>query len=116
MARNKKSPESSGYFNDRKFNQAESDEERENQMTQLALDLVEWRLRNGTASSQETTHFLKYATAKAKQDYEIGERQKQLLEAKTSQINEARSLEALYTDAIKAMREYNGDIYTGEED
>lgn len=111
MARNKKSPESSGYINNRKFNKAESDEEREAQMTQLALDLVEWRLRNGTASSQETTHFLKYATMKAKQDYEIGERQKQLLEAKTSQINEARSLEALYQDAIKAMREYNGEIY-----
>ena len=111
MARNKNAPESSGYFNNRKFSAAETDEARENQMIQLSLDLVEYRLRNGTASSQETTHFLKLATMKAKQDYEIGERQKQLLEAKTSQINESMSLEALYQDAIRAMREYNGEIY-----
>ncbi len=111
MARNQKVPESSGYYNDRKFNKAETDEERQNQMIQLSLDLVEHKLRNGTASSQETTLFLKLATMKAKQDYEIGERQKQLLEAKTSQINESRSLEALYQDAIRAMREYNGEIY-----
>lgn len=115
MARNKKSMESSGYLNNRKFNQAETDDERENQMIQLSLDLVEWRLRNGTASSQETTHFLKLATSKAKQDYEIGEQQKELLKAKTSQINESRSLEALYRDAVAAMREYNGEDSYEEE-
>lgn len=34
-----------------------SDEAREQQLVSLALDLVEKRLREGTASSQETTHF-----------------------------------------------------------
>lgn len=116
MGRKPTSSEASGYVNNRTFTPAETDEARENQMIQLSMDLVEWRLRNGTASSQETTHFLKLATTKAKQDYEIGERQKELLEAKTSQINESRSLEALYRDAITAMREYNGeDIGEGEE-
>lgn len=39
-------------------------EARENQMISLAMDLVEKRIREGTASSAETTHFLKLATSK----------------------------------------------------
>ena len=42
-----------------------SPEVRENQMISLAMDLVEKRLREGTASSAETTHFLKLATVKS---------------------------------------------------
>ena len=40
-------------------------EAREMQMAALAMDLVEQRLRDGTASSQETTHFLKLVSSKA---------------------------------------------------
>ena len=41
-------------------------EARENQLISLAIDLVEQRLIDGTASAQETTHFLKLASRKAK--------------------------------------------------
>ena len=46
-------------------------EARENQLISLAIDLVEQRLIDGTASSQETTHFLKLASTKAKIEKEI---------------------------------------------
>jgi hypothetical protein len=41
-------------------------EARENQLISLAIDLVEQRLLDGTASSQETTHFLKLGSMKAR--------------------------------------------------
>lgn len=88
-------------------------EARENQLIALATDLVEERLMNGTASSQETTHFLKLATTKARIEKEILEKQKELIEAKTEALQSAKRMEALYSEAIKAMRSYNGQ---GESD
>ena len=44
---------------------ATSPEAQEQYMINLAMQLVERRLREGTASSAETTHFLKLATMKA---------------------------------------------------
>ena len=43
---------------------ASSPEAQEQYMINLAMTLVEKRLREGTASSAETTHFLKLATMK----------------------------------------------------
>ena len=53
-----------------KLRPALTPEARENQMAALAMDLVEQRLRDGTASSQETTHFLKLVSSKAKLEQE----------------------------------------------
>lgn len=120
MPRKKKpqeTEESTTYFNKRVFNTPISEESRENQMIELAMDLVEYRLRNGTASSQETTHFLKLGSLKARQDYELGERQKDYLDAKTSMIHKAESDGELYSRAMAAMRTYKGmsdDEYTLE--
>lgn len=83
-------------------------EEREKQLIALATDLVEQRLRNGTASSQETTHFLKLGTRKATLENEILEKQKELVEAKTKHLKSGEKLEALYIDAMEAMRKYSG--------
>lgn len=84
-------------------------EARENQMISLAIDLVEKRLLDGSASSQETTHFLKLATTKAKLEKEILEKQKELLAAKTESIKSARRVEELYSKALKAMQNYQGN-------
>lgn len=96
-----------------KMRRALTPEARENQMISLAMDLVEQRLREGTASSQETTHFLKLATAKYKRESEILEKQKELITAKTENLQSAKRVEELYAEAIKAFRDYNGQ---GEED
>lgn len=85
-----------------------SPEARENQLIAYAYDLVEQRLIDGTASSQETTHFLKLGTEKARLEKEILERQKDLITAKTEALRSEERIEKLMTEAINAMRGYQG--------
>lgn len=106
MARAKK-PSSSG--NNRRIRPALSPEARENQLISLAIDLVEQRLIDGTASSQETTHFLKLASTKSRIEKEILEKQKELISAKTENLKSAQRIEELYAEAITAMRNYSGN-------
>ena len=83
-------------------------EARENQLISLAIDLVEQRLLDGTASSQETTHFLKLATNKAKLEKERFELENELIRAKTQALKDQADMKVLYADAIAAMRRYSG--------
>lgn len=85
-------------------------EGRENQMCALAIDLAEQQLREGTASSQVITHFLKLASSKEKLEKEILEKQRELLEAKTEALQSAQRIEELYANAIDAMKEYSGSM------
>ena len=87
---------------------AKSPEARENQLISLAIDLVEQRLIDGTASSQETTHFLKLASTKARIEKEILEKQKELITAKTEMFQSQKRVEELYADALTAMKTYQG--------
>lgn len=91
-----------------KMRPALTPEARENQLIALAVDLVEERLRNGTASSQETTHYLKLGSPKARLEKEKLEREVELLRAKTEALESAKHIEQLYTEAITAMRRYSG--------
>lgn len=101
-----KSGNSSG--NARQIRPALTPEARQNQLIALATDLVEKRLIEGTASSQETTHFLKLATQEAKLKVKILEKQEELISAKTESIKSSQRTEELYRDAIIAMRKYSG--------
>lgn len=83
-------------------------EARENQLISLAIDLVEQRLLDGTASSQETTHFLKLASRKAKLEAERQELENELIRAKTQALRDQADMKTLYADAIAAMRRYSG--------
>lgn len=91
-------------------------EARENQMIALAMDLVEQRLKNGTASSAETVHFLKLASSKEKLEQEILEEQKKLLEAKTDNLKSAAKIESLYAEALEAFRSYSGSGGNNNDD
>lgn len=90
-----------------------SPEAQESYMVNLAMKLVEKRLREGTASSAETTHFLKLATMKSELEKTKLEEENKLLRAKTEALQNAKHTEELYNNAIKAMRMYNG---LGEDD
>lgn len=83
-------------------------EARQNQLIALAYDLVEQRLRDGTATSQETTHFLKMGTAKARLEERLMEADCKLREAKTEAIERDKRIEELYNDAIKMVQRYRG--------
>lgn len=84
-------------------------EARENQLIYLATDLAEQQLRDGTASSQVITHYLKLGSTKERIEKEILEKQKELITAKTEALQSAKRIEELYTDAIAAMRRYSGN-------
>ena len=80
-----------------------SPEVRENQMISLAMDLVEKRLREGTASSAETTHFLKLATVKSELEKKKLEAENTLLHAKADAIQAAKD----NIDYIEIKERYN---------
>ena len=92
----------------RKRRPALTPEARENQLISLAMDLVEQRLIDGTASSQETTHFLKAGSAKNQLEMERLQKENELLRAKTEALESAKKVEELYTNALNAMRDYSG--------
>ena len=83
-------------------------EARENQLISLAVDLAEEQLRNGTASSQVITHFLKLGTSKAELEKEKLRQENELMKAKREAIKAGQDSGELYENAIKAMRVYSG--------
>lgn len=91
-----------------KMHPASTPEARENQLIHLAVDLAEQQLRDGTASSQVITHYLKLGSTKERIEKEILEKQKELITAKTESIQSAKRVEELYENALNAMRSYSG--------
>jgi hypothetical protein len=83
-------------------------EARENQLIAAAVDLAEKQIRDGTASSQVITHFLKLGSTKERIEKRILEKQEELLTAKTEAIKSNKTVEELYTNALNAMRLYTG--------
>lgn len=92
----------------RQIRPALTPESRQNQLISLATDLVEQRLLDGTASSQETTHFLKLGTTKARLEQTRMELENELIKAKTEALQSAKRVEELYANAIIAMKKYSG--------
>lgn len=91
-------------------------ESRENQMIALAMDLVEERLINGTASSQETTHFLKLGSMKYRAELEKIKKENELLVAKKKDLENREQSGTMYEEALKAMRLYSGQVYYDEDE
>lgn len=88
-------------------------ENRENQLISMAMDRAEEQIRDGTASSQVITHFLKLGSTKDRVEKEILEMKKELVQAQTEALKSAKRVEELYMDALTAMRTYSGN---GDED
>lgn len=83
-------------------------EARENQLISLAVDLAEKQLLEGTASSQVITHYLKLGSTREKAEREKLQKENELLTAKAEALKSQKRVEELYTDAIAAMRRYQG--------
>ena len=80
---------------------------REARMVAYAMDLAEEQLRNGTASSQVITHFLKLGTEMHKLELERLQNENALTQAKAEQIQTGKESKELYANAIEAMRRYS---------
>ena len=102
----------------KKIRPALTPEARENQLIYLATELAEQQLKDGTASSQVITHYLKLGSSKEKLEKEKLEEENKLLKAKTESLQSAKRIEDLYANAIAAMRKYSGNgdsIYDEDE-
>ena len=93
-----------------RFRPALTPEARENQLIALASDLAEQQLREGTASSQVITHYLKLGSMKERLEREKLEQENALLRAKTESLQSAKRVEELYESALKAMKNYSGTL------
>lgn len=83
-------------------------EAEENQIIAMAYNLAKKRIADGSASSQEVTHFLKMGSMKARLENERLMEENKLLRAKTKAIESAEDMKELYAEAIKAMASYQG--------
>lgn len=83
-------------------------ETRELQLIALATDLAEQQLRDGTASSQVISHFLKLGSSRAELEKEKLAMENQHLRAKTEAIQAQQREDEMFEKAIEAMRRYQG--------
>lgn len=91
-------------------------ESRESQIARLAYDLVEKRIRNGTATSQEVVYFLKMGSSQSQLEKIKLENENKLLSAKTEALESQKKIEELYERAIKSMALYQGREVIDDED
>lgn len=90
-------------------------EAHENMMISLATSLAEKQLREGTASAQVITHYLKLGTTREKLEQEKLHRENSLLEAKTKSLGDTAEVKRLYDEAISAFKGYRGHIFDEDD-
>ena len=87
---------------------ATTPEGREHQMVALAYDLAEKRLREGTATSQEVTHFLKLGSSREQLEQQRLRHENQLTQVKIEAIERDKERDMNLLVVIDAMRAYSG--------
>lgn len=87
---------------------ATTPEGRETQLINLAYNLAEEQLREGTASPSIVNHFLKLSTKREALELENLASKAKLQDAKAQQIDTAKENEELTKAAIEAMKNYSG--------
>ena len=92
----------------KKLKPASSPEARESQLINLAYNLAEEQLREGTASPSIVSHFLKLSTQREALELDNLRSKAKLQEAKAQQIDTAKENEELTKAAIEAMKNYSG--------
>lgn len=83
-------------------------EGREDQLIGAAMDLVERRITEGTASAQETVHFLKLGSVRNRLEQDKLRRENEVLETRVREMESRQSSEGLYAEALKAFKGYSG--------
>lgn len=105
MPRRKESPTDETV---RQTRPASTPDARETQMIELADRLAERQLREGTASAQVITHYLKLGSSRERLEQEKLALETELVKAKTEAIANQQKTEELYREALAAMRSYSG--------
>lgn len=92
----------------RKQTPARTPEARNKQLTKLAADEAERRLRDGTASSQLVTALLNMASEKTKLEIKRLKSDLAVANAKIKQMESQTNSNDLYARAIEAFKSYSG--------
>lgn len=87
---------------------AKTPQARENQLIMLATDLAEKQIREGTASAQVLTHYLKLGSVRETLEREKLQKENALLEARVENLANSGVSAELYERALKAMSQYQG--------
>lgn len=96
---------------------ARNPQARENQLINLAMNLAEEKLRDGTASSQIITAILNLGTTRHQLENDKLKSDLRVAEAKIEAMNRQENSSELYEKALTAFKSYQGDnIYEEEMD
>ena len=95
---------------------ATTPEGRENELVSAAIDLAERQIKNGTASSQVITHFLKLGSTREQLEQERLGHENELTRVKIEALESQKRVEEMYQKALEAMRSYSGDVLPPETD
>lgn len=85
-------------------------EGREDQLIAAAMDLVERRIRDSTASAQETVHFLKLGSVRNQLEQEELRGKAKVLQARIDDLESRRTGEDMYANALAAFKGYSGQV------
>lgn len=89
---------------------ARTPEAREQEMIGLAIDLAEKQIKEGRVSAQVLVHYLRLPTEKDKLERTKLRRENELLAAKVESLASMARTEEMYSNALKAMRQYGGHV------
>lgn len=89
---------------------------REQQLASMSYDLAEAQLKDGTASSQVMTHFLKMGSSREVLEQERMRHEISLMEAKKEHMQSMERQEELFAAALLAMTTYRGEAPPALED
>jgi len=95
---------------------AATPEARENEMVSYAIDLAEEQIRDGSASSQVITHFLKLGSTRERLEQQRLEHENELTRVKIEALEGQKRVEELYMEALQAMRSYTGEEPPPDQD
>lgn len=84
-------------------------EGREDQLIAAAMDLVERRIAEGSASAQETVHFLKLGSVRNQLEQSKISAENTMLSARVKDMESRQSSEGLYAAALAAFKGYSGE-------
>jgi len=87
---------------------ATTPEGRENQLVALAMDVAEKQMREGTASSQVITEFLKLGSSRGRLERIKLAQDNELTQARIEAMASHARMEEVYKEALVAMRSYAG--------
>jgi hypothetical protein len=91
-------------------------EGREDQLINAAMNLVERRIQEGTASAQETVHFLRLGSVRNQLEQDKLRNEVEVLRTRVQEMESRKNSGELYEKALRAMRGYQGLDDAPEED